>query len=135
MAVLVFGEHTIWSQNGAQQGDPCGPLVFCLSIQDCVAGLLSEFVAFYLDDGTIAGSYDNVFTDFNKVIVECGKIGLRINPEKCELFFCSAVDNDVLARFDGISPGIKVVDKLSLLGAPITEEACDGIYSTKNWVT
>lgn len=36
-----------------------------------------------------------------------------------------------MARFDEISPGIKVVERLSLLGAPITEEACDGIFNKK----
>ena len=31
--MLRFGEHTIWSQEGVQQGDPLGPLLFCLTIQ------------------------------------------------------------------------------------------------------
>ena len=30
---LKFGDSTIWSEEGPQQGDPLGPLLFCLTIQ------------------------------------------------------------------------------------------------------
>lgn len=74
-SLLFYGEDTIWSQNGAQQGDPCGPLLFCAAIQAVVEALISEFVVFFLDDGTIAGSYESVLTDFETIITECGEIG------------------------------------------------------------
>lgn len=119
------------SQNGAQQGDPCGPLIFCSAIQAVVASLLWEFVLFYLDDETIAGSYESVLKDFETVIKECGKLGLEINPTKCELYFCSEVDPDVVSRFNEISLGIIVVNELTLLGAPITDSAFVGVFNKK----
>lgn len=85
--LLFYGDFIILSQNGAQQGDPCGPLLFSSAIQLVVAALVSEFIDFYLDGGTIAGDYDSVLRDFKTVIEECGKMGLRKNPDKCEIFF------------------------------------------------
>lgn len=94
-ALLFYGDYIIWSQNGAQQGDPCGPLIFSSAIQFVIDSLVSEFVIiFYLNDGMIGGDYDSVHRDFATVKEECAKIGLHINPSKCELFFCSEVDQD-----------------------------------------
>ena len=45
---------------GVQQGDPLGPLLFCLSIHDLMLELKSEFRAFYLDDGIPGGSVAEV---------------------------------------------------------------------------
>jgi hypothetical protein len=33
IATLFFGDHLISSSVGAQQGDPCGPMIFSLAIQ------------------------------------------------------------------------------------------------------
>lgn len=65
------------------------------------------------------------------VIQECGKFGLEINPTKCEIYFCSEVEPDVVNRFNDISPGIIVVNELTLLGAPITENAFINVFNKK----
>lgn len=101
--LLFYGDFILLSQNGAQQGDPCGPLVFSSAIQAVVESLVSEFIVFYLDDGTIAGEYESVIKDFKTVIVECGKIGLQINPAKCELYFCSELDQSIVDQFNELS--------------------------------
>lgn len=49
-SLLLYGDFILLSQNGAQQGDPCGPLVFSCAIQFVINALVSEFVVFYLDD-------------------------------------------------------------------------------------
>ena len=44
------------SSEGAQQDDPLGPLLFCLTIQPLVLKLRPEFKVFYLDDGPLGRS-------------------------------------------------------------------------------
>ncbi len=120
-SLLFFGNDTILSQVGAQQGDPCGPLAFSLSIQPIIEAMASELNIWYLDDGTICGEPATVLSDFRKLIDECDRIGLKINASKCELFFCDQPVESVISEFDNISPGIKIItDDLELLGAPLT---------------
>ena len=57
---LFFGEDIIPSSEGVQQGDPLGPLLFCLAIHDLVQQLQSEFTVFFLDDSTLSGSLEEV---------------------------------------------------------------------------
>ena len=52
---LFFLGTTLQSAEGVQQGDPLGPLLFCLTIHPLITPLKSEFKVFYLDDGTIRG--------------------------------------------------------------------------------
>ena len=47
--LLFCGDHTIASEEGVQQGDPLGPLLFCLTIQPFITKLRSDFCIFYLD--------------------------------------------------------------------------------------
>ena len=49
---LFFHGTTLQSAEGVQQGDPLGPLLFCLTIHPLITSLKSEFRVFYLDDGT-----------------------------------------------------------------------------------
>ena len=60
-SVLHFGDHSLLSRCGVQQGDPLGPLCFALTLQPiamrikrALLNLLCNVV--YLDDGTICGS-------------------------------------------------------------------------------
>jgi hypothetical protein len=52
---LFFGEKTIPSEVGVQQGDPCGPITFSGTIQPLVKKLMAELNVWYLDDATLAG--------------------------------------------------------------------------------
>lgn len=122
---LFYGEDMILSEVGAQQGDPAGPLGFSLAIQPIVISLTSELNVWYSDDGTLCYSAEKVLDDFKKIVEESRKIGLEINPSKCELFFCSGVpDERVKSEFEKIAPNIQIVDsvKLNLLGSPILED-------------
>jgi len=47
---LQFGEFIIQSKDSAQQGDPLGPLYFCLVFKELLESLCSELVFGYLDD-------------------------------------------------------------------------------------
>lgn len=45
----------------------------------------SELNVFYLDDGMLGGSLEEVLQDFNTVERIAGKLGLQLNREKSEL--------------------------------------------------
>ena len=51
-----------------QRGDPLGPLLFSLAINDAISSCKSEFNMGYLDHGTLGSSVDVVFSDFVKII-------------------------------------------------------------------
>ena len=81
---LFFGEDTIPFSEGVQQDDPLGPLLFCLAIHNLVQ-LQSEFNVFFLDDGTLGGSLEEVLEDFNTVERMAGELGLQPNRDKSEV--------------------------------------------------
>jgi Reverse transcriptase (RNA-dependent DNA polymerase) len=62
-SVLQFGQHTIHSQEGVQQGDPLGPLLFCVAIHPLLSSLTSNLTIGYLDDFTLGGSVSSVAND------------------------------------------------------------------------
>jgi hypothetical protein len=124
-STLFFGDHLISSSVGAQQGDPCGPMIFSLAIQSIILSLNSELNIWYLDDGTLADYPEVVLSDFKKVINLSRKIGLELNFNKCEIFSCSGdTDLKVIKEFQNLAPGIKICDRgsLSLLGSPIFDQ-------------
>ena len=59
-SALLWGKVEITSAEGIQEGDPIGPLLFCLSIYDLVSSLKSEYRVLYLDDGTIGGTLEGI---------------------------------------------------------------------------
>ena len=76
----------------------------------------------YLDDGTLGGKADVVFSDFQKILSAENSLGLKVNPAKCELISLnSIIDVNVLKMFEGIAPEIKSVEhgNMTLLGAPV----------------
>ena len=103
---LFYGKYVIESAEGVQQGDPLGPLLFCLSIHRIVSSLKSSFAMFYLDDGTIGGSWQDVLSDLHFLELEAAKIGLVLNLSKSELI-CD--DNHTLEVVLQEAPGLPTV--------------------------
>jgi hypothetical protein len=87
MRPQFLGNHLISSSVGAQQGDPCGPMIFSLTIQPIILSLDSQLNIWYLDDRTLADYPEVVLSDFKKVINLFREIGLELN--KCQIFCCS----------------------------------------------
>jgi len=58
------------SEEGARQGDPLGSLLFWLAIQPIVVKPLSEFNAWYIDDGTVGGILSNILHDIHLIKAE-----------------------------------------------------------------
>ena len=58
---LYFGDdNVIQSREGCHQEDPIGPLLFSMGIKDLINQCTSSVKLFYLDDGTLAGSPEEV---------------------------------------------------------------------------
>jgi len=122
---LMFGKEVILSQSGVQQGDPLGPMLFCLSINNLIKSLGSRFNAWYLDDGSLGDSSAVVLNDLQTVIEQSKCLGLELNFEKCELFCVNGIDSSIVSKFNSLCPNIKILNKsdLFLLGSPLTDPA------------
>ena len=85
--------------------------------------LQSELVLFYLDDGTIAGSLQDVLTDLRMIELEAFKLGLELNHSKSELI-CDqpSVRETMLSEV----PGLHTIScsQATLLGSPIGDVEC-----------
>ena len=99
---LFWSDKTIQSAEGVQQGDPLGPLLFCLSIHHMGTQLESELSLLYLDDGTLGGSMENLRHDLEVVEQEGARMGLQLSREKSEII-CDDPDtvNSILQFLPG----------------------------------
>ena len=115
-SVLYFGSYVISSQEGPQQGDPLGPLLFCSTIHPLLSSLESDLTLGYLDDFTLAGPEKVVASDIRRVTEKGSKFGLNLNASKCEV-----ISNPGMVLSDralqAFTP-VKVEDA-TLLGAPL----------------
>ena len=95
--LLHFGEHTILSRCGVQQGDPLGPLCFALSLHPIVERIKREVPhllinAWYLNDETLCGSPDDLLRAL-KIVEEHGPArGLNLNRLKSLLYIPEEAD-------------------------------------------
>ena len=55
-----MANYTVSSEEGPQQGDPVGPLLFCNTIQPLLTSLDSDLNLGYLDDVSLGGPADVV---------------------------------------------------------------------------
>ncbi|KAL0213722.1 hypothetical protein P9112_005906 [Eukaryota sp. TZLM1-RC] len=99
---LHFGNSILSSSSGVKQGDPLGPLLFCLSIHPILLQTQEMFPSLkmiaYVDDVVFTGDLNFVkeaFVCFKELFT---KIGLRLNLLKCVLLSNSPVSTIV----DGI---------------------------------
>src|SRR6218665_1773734 len=116
---LRFGSFVILSQEGAQQWDPLGPLLFCLPLQPVLVQLESPLAFGYLDDLTLGGTPEVVAADVDLIEKGCSKLGLTLNRNKCELIAVDpeAITENILSQFVHVSPSTA-----KLLGAPLSSE-------------
>ena len=82
---VIASGHSITSSTGVQQGDPIGPLLFALAVDQISSGVDSELNVWYLDDATIGGSPESVLSDVRRCITGLKRIGLIVNPKKTEI--------------------------------------------------
>ena len=125
----MFGDKTLLSVEGVQQGDPDGRRLFGDTINSLIQSLQSRFNVWYLDDGNLADEYRIVLGGLRDVIEEGRKCGLVINPAKSELFFLGTESdeslNQILGEFSEVCCGIQTppLENQTVLGAPIGASA------------
>ena len=119
---LVWGDKTISSSEGVQQGDPLGPLLFCLSIHHHCTFLSAEFCVMYLDDITLGGSMAEIGHDL-EVIESLDEVELCLNTQKSEII-CN--NSDTRQAINIMLPGFRLIDpsNSSLLGSPLGDVDC-----------
>jgi len=114
-SVMKFENRMILSQEGPHQGDPLGPLLFCLSIHPDLVQLKSELVAGNMDDLTLGGPTDVVAADIDHITAREMQTGLHINAAKCEIISHSPVPRaSQFSNFIFLAP-----HEAELLGAPL----------------
>ena len=119
---LFWGDRLLSSAEGVQQGDPLGPLLFCLTLFPLSQRLSSRFCICYLDDVSIGGSCDTILSDL-KLVEEAESLGLVLNTHKSEIISC---DPSVCGRLSSSLPGALVIDpsQATLLGSPLGDIDC-----------
>ncbi len=90
--ILTFDAWEILSCEGVQQGDPLGPLLFSLVLQEVVKKIHDSIPTlklnkWYLDDGVIIGTKAELQAVLKILSEEGPKLGLILNPKKCEIIF------------------------------------------------
>ena len=125
---LIFGDFEISSEEGIQQGDPLGPLLFCLCLQPILEQIIAPLRIGYMDDLTFGGPAPMVAQAVEDIQTLGEPLGLKLNPSKCEII------NGSLADSHDAFQGFIYLDKseASLLGAPILAgKAMDDILQGK----
>jgi hypothetical protein len=114
--ILQYGGDIVRSREGPQQGDPLGPLMFCITLHPLLSRLRSEFKIGFLDDLTTGGHVDVVARDVEVIARDAAALGLQLNEAKCEIISKNAhlTTHKVFAGF------IKTpTSEMRLLGAPV----------------
>ena len=89
---LKFGDNFLLSEEGTQQGDPLGPVLFSIALKILTDKLNTDKLAmnrWYLDDGNLAGKVKHVAEALDLLMKEGKSVGLSLRMEKTELFYPS----------------------------------------------
>ena len=104
-ARLLLGDRMLMSMRGVQQGDPLGPALFALAIHGAILETRAEverlfpgeleICAFFLDDGTLAGSAEAV-SHFVGLFRDASQArGLTLAVPKCEVIPAAGTSHSV----------------------------------------
>ena len=123
---LLFGEFVVASGEGVQQGDPLGPLLFCLAIAGVFGAIEGDLVMGYLDDITIGGNVEDLISLVLKIEVSSSLLGLTLNRSKCEFVGRGAEFEAVIAS-SALGVLIRDWNEAGLLGSPLSVEGVSGV--------
>ncbi|GJT15865.1 putative reverse transcriptase domain-containing protein [Tanacetum coccineum] len=131
-AKLYYGEHTLWSCQGVQQGDPLGPLLFFLVLHPLICKIRDSFSlslhAWYLDDGTIIGDTVIVGKILELIMEDGPRCGLQLNVDKTKVFWPK---EDPRSRLT-VAKTIGLMDAIAKINDPQCDllllRSCTGIF-------
>ena len=118
------------SGEDVQQGDPMGPLLFCLAIVDVLGGIKGDLVMGYLDDITIGGNVKELISLVPKIKVSSLALGLSLNRSKCE-FVGRGVEFDAEIASSGLDVPLRDWGEAGLLGSPLFVEGVSGVLDER----
>ena len=120
-SLLDFGAHLLQSDEGFQQGDLLGPLLFCVSSLKLACSMMSEFNSWYLDDGSLGGVVSSLLRNLEITRRIGPSVGLLLNEDKCEIV---TDDDSIVADIQSVLPRVRHVPRSEavLLGAPVGDE-------------
>jgi hypothetical protein len=126
-SVLQFGDYSITSEEGIQQGDPIGPFLFCLTLHPIIQSLSSELKVAYMDDITLGGQKEIVANDVLSIITNGRPHGIILNIDKCEQISNVPSTTLPIKDFEFIT-----IENATLLGSPLTKgKAMDCLLSKR----
>ena len=120
--LLHLGTNSIHSCCGVQQGDPLGPLGFALTLHPIVERIKAEVPtlalnAWYLDDGILVGSPEDIVAALRIVETAGPSVGLHLNRGKSLL----SIPKDCNSSLSPLPPEIPVTRAgFCLLDCPIS---------------
>jgi len=119
---LWFGANQFLCKTGVLQGDPCSPFLFAIALTPVIEKLASLALLkqlWYLDDGLLFGTLEELTAAVKLLEEELPLRGLCLNRAKCELLTCvTTLSCDELR---GI-PILSTTTDWGFLGAPLTDE-------------
>ncbi|KAL0220135.1 hypothetical protein P9112_005788 [Eukaryota sp. TZLM1-RC] len=84
---LVYDVFFLKSSSGVKQGDPLGPLLFCIAIQESLIVINEKYpflkIVVYMDDISLIDPFSVVQKASNEIAEQYEIIGLHLNPKKC----------------------------------------------------
>jgi hypothetical protein len=121
---LWLGDGILSSEEGAQQGDPLGPLLFCITIQPLLASCPCEFVSGYLDDVGLGDEVSLLPERVRALEAAASSLGLSLNHTKCEILGLDPMDVPIW-RDSGLNFSQTGSRDASFLGSPLSAEGVD----------
>ena len=118
------------SAEGVQQGDPLGPLLFCLALADPLSKLNADFISGYLDDIGLGGPADSIAREVKAFEKNTKEIGLHLNYCKCEVIGLSPSSRATWAAA-GLTFQETKPETATLLGTPIHQAGVDDAVKAK----
>ena len=121
---LWLGDNVLSSEEGVQQGDPLGPLLFCITMQPLLSGSQCELVTGYLDDVGLGDSVSRLVDRVHVFEREASSLGLVLNHAKCDVVYL-APEHLSTWLGSGLHFSIKTRSDACLLGSLLNHECVD----------